>query len=537
MSIAKKIGLLILLAVVGLLGLGGFSLLQLSRTNELVRDTNERGIPHLLAVADARGEFLQARGLVLTAIVETDPARRKALHEQFQKHIQAVNEALERYQLGETDAAALDQLEKSRQIFKRYQEAFTQRAFAALLDNRSDEAMGIWRSAAPVVAELTAGLFAQVELTKKQLDHSAQEAQASYQLALGLVIAAIVIVGALVAVVGLFTYRHVTGGLSHLVRTFDEVAERLDFTRRLAVKGDDELAKVSHAFDDLLARLQESLRQINARAESVSGAAQRVSVSAEQMATASDQQSMGASSMAAAVEEMTVSVNHVADRAEDTRRLAGQAAELARQGQGVIKDTVSAINSIAATVESTSAQVRELEEHSGRISSVVQVIKDVADQTNLLALNAAIEAARAGEQGRGFAVVADEVRKLAERTAQSTQEITETIGLMVKGARAAVDRMASVEGAVAEGVEHAGEASTAMIQISSGSDETISMVGDISDAIREQGVASTDIAQQVEKMAQMAEENSAAAQSAASISIEMAGLAEELHDIVARYRV
>ncbi|MFV0370742.1 MAG: methyl-accepting chemotaxis protein [Azonexus sp.] len=536
MSIAARIISLIALAIVGLIGLGGFSLWQMSAINEGVRETNESVIPGILKLEEAQHAFLLARPFLINVLLATEREEREGLLQRFEERIAGMNAAFADYEKLVADDRDRALLARDQQAAAAYGE-FARHYAAAALAGEREAAMEISRNAAAAVNGMSDALNEHARYAKNRAEAAAQDAYAIHAMAIRLVGGAIVLLGLLVAAIGLLIYRHVSGGLDRMVGVFTGIEQSLDFTGRLEIAGEDELSQVGRAFNSLLDRLQGSFRQISGHAESVSSAARRVAAAARQMSVASQYQSEAASGMAAAVEEMTVSVNHVADRAEETRRLANDAGEFAARGEGIIGETVLSINGIAHTVQSASEQLTALERQSERISSIVSVIREIADQTNLLALNAAIEAARAGEQGRVFAVVADEVRKLAERTGQSTQEIAVTIQQMVVGAQGAVHSIQSVEGAVAAGVGYAGQASGAMREIGSGSAETVGMVSDITGAIREQGAASTDIAQQVEKIAQMAEENSAAAQATSGSSEEMEKLAQELHGIVAQYRV
>ena len=203
----------------------------------------------------------------------------------------------------------------------------------------------------------------------------------------------------------------------------------------------------------------------------------------------------------------------------------------------MIRKAATEMEEITGSVDSSSAIIGTLEHQSQAISVIVNVIKEIADQTNLLALNAAIEAARAGEQGRGFAVVADEVRKLAERTAVSTQEIAATIAKIQNGTQDAVRSMAASVDRVRVGTSLAQQAGGSIQEIREGAHQVAEVVSDISDSLREQSAASNEIAKNVENIARMVEANNASANHVAAGSLQLQQLADELTASISSFRL
>ena len=336
-------------------------------------------------------------------------------------------------------------------------------------------------------------------------------------------------------VFGIATIRSLRSRLNRLSNFIEHVTGKLDFTPRIRVTRNDELGMVAGSMNNLLGRLQDSLKEINAGAVSIANVSEALSGNSTQVASAASQQSSASANVAATVEQMTVSVNHVADRASEANSMTVESGRLASSGVSVINDAAEGIRNIAANIHNAETLIHDLETRTQDIESVIQVIKDVADQTNLLALNAAIEAARAGEQGRGFAVVADEVRKLAERTASSTQEITSTIVNMRQSAESAVRGMQDVVGLVENSVSSTVTANDAINRIQHSSQQASHVVGEITSAIKEQSIATNNIAQQVESIAQMAERSSISASDTAKLAQDLDQLSRELKGIVDKY--
>jgi methyl-accepting chemotaxis protein len=266
-------------------------------------------------------------------------------------------------------------------------------------------------------------------------------------------------------------------------------------------------------------------------------AARDLTSSSNTSAQAAMTQSEAASGMAAAVEELSVSIDQVGEHANEASSVSRESGELSAQGGSVIHAAANEIGHIAEAVQGSAKTIRELESYSTEISTIVGVIKEIADQTNLLALNAAIEAARAGEQGRGFAVVADEVRKLAERTANSTQQITGMIDKVQSGARRAVEEMEASVKRVSDGVELAHQAGNSISSIQSSSERVMHAVTDINHALMEQSIAAREIAQNVERVAQMTEQGSHASRQASGVAEDVVQLSGELKRLADLFKI
>jgi len=300
--------------------------------------------------------------------------------------------------------------------------------------------------------------------------------------------------------------------------------------------GYEEAGRLLAALDEMQAGLRHVIGDTARSAAEVSSAADQLASASQRISDGARAQSESIGSTASSVEQVTVSFSQVADHAREAAEIAGRSASLSHEGETIVRQASSEMNSIAASVTESSRLVETLHKRSSEISTIVKVIKDIADQTNLLALNAAIEAARAGEQGRGFAVVADEVRKLAERTGSATAEIGNMIDAIQRETSSVVNTMQSGGEKVGEGVRLADEAASALGKISAEAAAVLASVNQIADAVREQQTASADIARNIERIAAMTEENTAAAAQTSSAAQTLATLAEGLKTGVARFQ-
>ena len=389
----------------------------------------------------------------------------------------------------------------------------------------------------PLWRQIRTLLMDQMKAMKEDIERSKQDSIASLErseaLVTMLVLASVVLAVALLARV----LSNVGQQLGADPSEVKQVAEQVAAGNLTLAIHNPRAGSVMAAMAAMQGQLAAMVGQIRQNADSLLAAADLLTRRAGEVADRSSSQSEAVSAVAAAMEEMTVGIAQVRDHSEEARSHAQESGELSRKGNEVVAQVVQGMGRVAASVTESAQVISTLERESEKIAAIAGVIKEIADQTNLLALNAAIEAARAGEQGRGFAVVADEVRKLAERTAQSTVEIAVTVDVVRSGIQQGVGRMESGVGLVSSESGEVTQAGETIAALHGYAEKVLYSVNEIGEALGEQSAASTEIAQRVELIAQISEQNAAAVQESAGAAKDLQRLARNLSETVNHFHI
>ena len=342
----------------------------------------------------------------------------------------------------------------------------------------------------------------------------------------------------LAAFIYLFIRRFVTRPLSNMTESLAEIAQGGgDLTRRLDAPGQDEIGRAAETFNRMMATIADLVRQVGASAEAVTGSARNLVTGASQLADGSHRQNNSSMEAARSVDELNAKIQHIAESTESVRARSRDSLARSQEGQHSLGELINEVAHVETAVQHMAESVGAFVDSTRAITSMTQEVREIAEQTNLLALNAAIEAARAGEHGRGFAVVADEVRKLAEKSARSAGEI-DTITHEIS------QQSVSVQDSISRGLSHL-ESSRHAADVVSGvliaANASVSDVGEgldrIATATEDQRRASESVTSSIDEIADMAQDNNAAIEHTVGAAREMEQQASRLQESVSRFRV
>jgi len=310
-----------------------------------------------------------------------------------------------------------------------------------------------------------------------------------------------------------------------------------DLTIRLQAKSQDEVGELVNCFNRFIEKLQLTIKKVVDIAIPLSNMATTVSATAEETNIVTLAQQEGTNNTKFSVEELNASVQNVAENAARAAKASTQASTVSSEGAQVVETTVNTIKQLAQTVDASSKVIDQLDNDANQVGVILDVIRGIAEQTNLLALNAAIEAARAGEQGRGFAVVADEVRTLASRTQESTIEIQSTIEKLQSAAREAVTAMSNGQALADNSVEQVSKAGESLTDITSSVEQINAMTDEIAQSTESQSEAASQIVTHVDEISRSTEQTHTASKELAGVSSNLANLAHDLEILAKAFKV
>jgi methyl-accepting chemotaxis protein len=408
-----------------------------------------------------------------------------------------------------------------------------QQAFVALVEGQ--QAIGLNQDQG-VMKQMRAAIHETEQSMQRMATDAELAVDSAVKLTQSIAFTLFILVLVSVLILVMLTSRSIVQPITNVCRTIGLIRADNDFRQRVEVQGNDEMTTLATDFNHMLSDFQDLVRSVNQALEMLDVATTELAKSTADTSRGMGQQQMESDMVATAVTEMGATIDEIANNTENTANKAEATNRNASHGMKEVEQTVARISSLSNDLQQAALVMGELEKDSTTIGSVLDVIRGIAEQTNLLALNAAIEAARAGEQGRGFAVVADEVRSLAQRTAESTRQIEQIITGLQNRTKTIVQSMNSCREQGESSVEQAGMASKLLSAITLDVSTIMDMTTQIATAIEEQSHVASEVNKNVVRIRDISQESLVIAQHNAQISEEVAVQAARLHTTVDRFK-
>ena len=508
---------------------------SISRLDSNIANLMNTRIPQIKLVADINVAISSSALHIEEAMMARDAATTKAELAPLAANQKAAGESMERLKTSlssEKEKALFQAVASKRAPYS----ATRNQVVALLVEGKKESASRLLAELRPLrdayqsaLLELQSDVQQQAKLEGTRTEDSARTARLA-------IIIQMVLAAGIAGVVTYWLISSITKPLDAAVQTADRIAER-DLTVEVAGSGRTETGRLMAALGNMVQNLRDIVSQTNSIAASIAASSTQLRATSEQIATGAEQVAWQTQTVATASEEMSATSNDIAHNCHTAARSAQQATNAAEIGAQVVAQTVEVMNRIADRVNATSHTVESLGERSDQIGAIVGTIEDIADQTNLLALNAAIEAARAGEQGRGFAVVADEVRALAERTTKATREISEMIKAIQTETKGAVSAMEEGVREVQYGTEEAAKSGSALQEILDQINAVSLQVNQIATAAEEQTATIGEITGNISRIAEIVQNSAQGSQDSSVAAAQLASLSDDLSTLVTQFKL
>ena len=540
LKVKTKCLFLVAIAVITLIAITATSLHKMS-----VLSTNERelstAVTHVGMLNDLKNDFLSIRLDLVYMMVLEDAAKLQDKADDLSRRKKNIEAGLAKFLAYELDPNEKDLIDTFRKGYNAYivQGTKLQEMALSSVGNpaaRKETIEFATGSVAPLYQEPAKAIGTLVEHNDKAADATYQRDLASYKSSLLLIGVLTALATLFMGAMGFLIANSISTPLKKVFDTLAEVAAG-DLTARSGIRTRDEMGLLAAEVNEMAGKLNEIMNKVAQNSLEVASAANQLHSTSEQIATGAEEVAAQTGTVATASEEMAATSSEIAQNCYMAAEGGKQATERAQAGAAVVEQTVRVMSRIAEQVRSSASTVAGLGERSDQIGAIIGTIEDIADQTNLLALNAAIEAARAGEQGRGFAVVADEVRALAERTTRATREIGEMIKTIQSETRGAVGAMEGGVREVENGTREAAKSGESLEEILRQISEVTSQVNQIAIAAEEQTATTGEITNNIMQITEVVQDTSKGAHTCATAASHLAGLAEDLQRLVGQFRL